>query len=39
VEALERASVLVETTGRKRERSWAYQSYLERLREGTELTS
>jgi Fic family protein len=39
VEALERASVLVETTGRKRERSWAYQSYLERLREGTDLTS
>jgi Fic family protein len=39
VEALERASVLVERTGRKRERSWAYQSYLERLREGTDLTS
>jgi Fic family protein len=39
VEVLERASVLVETTGRKRERSWAYESYLDRLREGTELTS
>ena len=39
VEALERAGVLVETTGRKRERSWEYRRYLDRLREGTELSS
>jgi Fic family protein len=39
VEVLERAAVLVETTGRKRERSWAYTRYLDRLREGTELTT
>jgi Fic family protein len=37
VEALERAGVLVETTGRKRDRSWAYQGYLDRLRVGTDL--
>ena len=37
VEALERAGVLVETTGKKRDRSWAYQSYLDRLRVGTEI--
>lgn len=37
VEALEKAGVLVETTGKKRDRSWAYQSYLERLRVGTDL--
>jgi Fic family protein len=37
VEALEKAGVLVETTGKKRDRSWAYQSYLDRLRVGTDL--
>ncbi|MDP2958768.1 MAG: Fic family protein [Longimicrobiales bacterium] len=37
VESLVEASVLVETTGKKRDRSWAYQAYLERLRVGTEL--
>jgi Fic family protein len=37
VEALARAGVLVEITGKKRDRSWAYQSYLDRLRVGTEI--
>jgi Fic family protein len=37
VEALGRAGVLVEITGKKRDRSWAYQSYLDRLRVGTEI--
>jgi Fic family protein len=37
VEALEKAGVLVETTGKKRDRSWVYQHYLDRLRVGTEL--
>jgi Fic family protein len=37
VKALEEAGVLVELTGKKRDRSWAYQSYLDRLRVGTEL--
>jgi Fic family protein len=37
VEALERARVLVEITGKKRDRSWAYQRYLDRLRVGTDL--
>ncbi|MFC1707783.1 helix-turn-helix domain-containing protein, partial [Planctomycetota bacterium] len=37
VDALANAGVLVEMTGRKRDRSWAYQSYLHRLREGTEI--
>ena len=31
------AGVLVETTGRRRNRSFAYQAYLDRLRVGTEL--
>jgi hypothetical protein len=31
------ASILVETTGRKRDRSFVYQVYLDRLRVGTEL--
>jgi Fic family protein len=39
VEALERAGVLVELTGKKRDRSWAYQSYMDRLRVGTDLES
>ena len=37
VEALERTGVLAETTGKKRDRSWVYQRYLDRLRIGTEL--
>ncbi|MFQ5763290.1 MAG: hypothetical protein ACE5GT_00015 [Rhodospirillales bacterium] len=30
-------TLLVELTGKKRDRSWAYQSYLDRLRVGTEI--
>jgi Fic family protein len=37
VEALVGAGILVERTGRKRDRSFAYQAYLDRLRVGTEL--
>jgi Fic family protein len=37
IELLVTASVLVETTGRKRDRSFVYQGYLGRLRVGTEL--
>lgn len=37
IEVLEKAGVLVETTGRKRDRSWVYQRYLDLLRVGTEL--
>ena len=37
IEALEAAGVLVETTGKKRDRVYAYQAYLDRLRAGTEL--
>ena len=37
IEALVSAGVLVETTGRKRDRSYAYEAYLDRLRAGTEL--
>ncbi len=37
VELLGTAGVLVETTGRKRDRSFVYQGYLDRLRVGTEL--
>ena len=37
IDALVRAGVLVETTGKKRDRSYAYQAYVERLRAGTEL--
>ncbi len=37
IEALEAAGVLVETTGKKRDRLYAYQAYLDRLRAGTEL--
>lgn len=34
---LEQAEVLVETTGRRRDRSFAYQAYLDLLRVGTDL--
>lgn len=37
IEILRRAGILVETTGRKRDRSFAYQAYLRRLQAGTEL--
>jgi len=37
IELLVNARVLVETTGRKRDRSYAYRAYLDRLRTGTEL--
>ncbi|MCB9466055.1 MAG: Fic family protein [Candidatus Eisenbacteria bacterium] len=39
IELLEAAGVLVERTGKKRDRSWAYQRYLDVLRVGTELES
>jgi Fic family protein len=37
IETLVAARVLVETTGKKRDRSFVYRSYLDRLRVGTEL--
>jgi Fic family protein len=37
IELLVAAGVLVETTGKKRDRSYVYRSYLDRLRVGTEL--
>jgi len=37
VELLVNAGVLAETTGRKRDRSFVYRAYLDRLRVGTEL--
>ena len=37
IEALVDASILFETTGKKRDRSFAYQAYIDRLRIGTEL--
>jgi Fic family protein len=37
IELLVSAGVLVETTGKKRDRSYVYQGYLDRLRVGTEL--
>ncbi len=37
IELLVAAGALVETTGRKRDRSFVYQAYLERLRVGTDL--
>jgi Fic family protein len=37
IEALEAAGILVETSGRKRDRVYAYEAYLDRLRTGTEL--
>lgn len=37
VDALVGAGVLVETTGRQRDRSFAYERYLDRLKVGTEL--
>jgi Fic family protein len=37
IDALVAAGILVETTGRRRDRMFGYAAYLERLREGTEL--
>ncbi len=37
IETLMEAGVLVETTGKKRDRSFAYSGYLDRLRTGTDL--
>ena len=37
VETLEKAGVLIEVTGKKRDRWWVYQSYLDKLRVGTDL--
>lgn len=37
IEILVTAGVLVETTGKRRDRRYAYQSYIDRLRTGTEL--
>lgn len=37
IELLVAAGVLVETTGKKRDRSFVYRAYLDRLRDGTEL--
>jgi Fic family protein len=37
IEALAEVGVLVETTGKKRDRSFAYRAYMDRLRTGTEL--
>jgi Fic family protein len=37
IDALVRARVLTETTGKRRDRSWAYGSYLDRLKVGTDL--
>jgi Fic family protein len=37
IEVLVEAGILTEVTGRRRDRSFAYQAYLDRLRVGTEL--
>jgi len=37
VSALADARVLVETTGRRRDRTFGYATYLDRLRAGTEI--
>lgn len=37
IEGLVTAGVLVEKTGKKRDRSFLYQGYVDRLRVGTEL--
>ena len=37
IEALLNAGVLLETTGKKRDRVYAYQAYLDQLRQGTDL--
>jgi len=37
IEALADAGILAETTGRRRDRSFSYRAYLDRLHPGTEL--
>jgi len=37
IEALAEAGILVETTGKKRDRSFAYRAYMECLRVGMDL--
>ena len=37
VDGLVEAGVLVETTGKRRDRAWSYRAYLDRLRDGTDL--
>lgn len=37
VEGLVDAGVLVETTGKRRDRAWSYRAYLDQLRDGTDL--
>ncbi|WP_181168806.1 hypothetical protein [Mesorhizobium sp. B2-4-17] len=37
IEVLAEAGILVETNGKKRDRSFAYRAYMERLRIGTDL--
>ncbi len=37
VQLLERIGVLVETSGKRRDRTFAYKTYLDRLRAGTDL--
>src|SRR5688572_3644488 len=37
IQLLERIGILVETSGRRRDRTFAYRAYLDRLRAGTEL--
>jgi Fic family protein len=37
VEGLVTAGVLVESTGKRRDRAWSYEAYLNRLRDGTDL--
>jgi len=37
IEVLAEIGILAETTGKKRDRSFAYRTYMERLRTGTEL--
>jgi Fic family protein len=39
IDSLEAAGVLIETTGKKRDRCYAYQRYLDRLRVGTDLAA
>jgi Fic family protein len=39
IDSLEAAGVLIETTGKKRDRWYAYQRYLDRLRVGTDLAT
>jgi len=37
IDAMAKLGILIETTGKKRDRSFAYQAYLDRLKVGTDL--